>query len=246
MINIKRRRLLLAAGAAGAVAVAGITTAAIGAGGPADKVVAAGGYAETATFAEDTDVTLLTTKFKTSKPTDLMIHTSAECSIGTKFERGGKLSENVAGGNVQVWLELDGKVVPIQAVSSPPQDGSDPPAGDKEKDSVTFCHRDEGYEKADNNIECQETPLPLPAGDQCEFEKWFQNTKSANSFNWVKLNSGAGDHVLEMKGRLTTDEESSAGDLSEATAAVGNRFMIVEPTKMGVNSAILDVGTTTQ
>lgn len=217
---------------------------------PADKVVASG--AKLARVDEGTNQTILEAKIKSSKPSDLMIHVSAECAVETRHFRDGKMTNNEAEGTSRLWVEIDGKIVPIQSASAPPQDPAAQPSGD-ENDKVTFCHRSEGYDKADGNPLCiEETPgdpdalpVPIPPTDAqgCETEEWFQNTKSANAFNWVRLNVGSGDHVVRLKADVSELAGSDTpGEVSEAQAYIGNRTMIIEPTKMANDTLVIPIG----
>ena len=212
---------------------------------PADKVVAAGDALTDVT--EGNAQTILSARIKSSKPSDLMMHVAAECSVRTEFTRDGKVSNNTADGYARIWIEIGGKIVPIQSASEPPQDPAAQPSG-TEEDKVTFCRRTEGYEKTDNNTACVgEAPTPIPTVpvpvQNCEREEWFQETKTANAFNWVRLNVGNGEHLIEVKADVVDTETASAGDTSEATATIGNRSLIVEPTKMSNDTLILTEGT---
>ena len=240
----KRRKIVALAAAAACVPAALIGQSAIATHTPADKVVAAGGKTEvfSANGTNQVGAELLRVRLKTSKPTDLMMHVSAECEVFTQHTRDGKTSINQAAGSARLWLEFDGKIVPIQSASEPPQDPAAQPSGD-ESDKVTFCEREEEYNKTDNSLVCLEPAPPAPLPNQCEFESWFQRTKSANAFNWVRLNAGSGEHTIVLRGDVITSNSSSAGDLSDVRAAVGNRTLIVEPTKMSNDTLILTAGT---
>jgi hypothetical protein len=199
---------------------------------PADKAVAAGSHVQTVT--PNGEVKILSATFKTSKPEDLLISVSAECSILTDVVIAGNPTPGAkdnqsASGDVRVYLTLDGKVVPITDTSAPPQDPSANGNGDKVKDSATFCDRVfrrtvGDSENPQNGIDSSEDYL---------------STKSANAFNWVRLNSGAGDHELDVWADFTTDATSN----SNADAYIGNRTLIVEPTRLANNAVISDTGT---
>lgn len=243
MLKSRKSRLVALVCAAAAALVAVIGQQAIATHTPADKVVAAG--SKTEVFAEkdaaQTGVELLRVRLKTSKPTDLMMHVSAECEVFTSHTRDGKTSFNEADGSVRLWLEFDGKIVPIQSVSQPPQDPAAQPSGD-ESDKVTFCRRQEEFSKTDNSALCLAETPPAPAVNQCEFEEWFQRVKTANAFNWVRLNAGSGEHTIILRGDITATANSSAQDVSDVRAAVGNRTLIVEPTKMSNDTLVLPAG----
>jgi hypothetical protein len=67
----------------------------------------------------------------------------------------------------------------------------------------------------------------------------YQLTKQSNGFNWMALNVGAATHLIEVKALLTI---ANSGDAT-ATAAVGNRTLIVEPVHAAVNEAVTDLAT---
>src|SRR3712207_5147961 len=141
LFKSKRARLVGIACASVAVtgmAAGGYAVAQSG-GTPANKVVAAG--SKRVVVAPGTNVTLMTATFKTSKPTDLMIHTALECSIFTRLVTNNSNTTATAGSRVRVWVELDGKIVRIESISTPPQDPAAQPAGD-ESDKATFCDRE--------------------------------------------------------------------------------------------------------
>ena len=230
----------LACAAVAAVPVAVAVTSATATHTPADKVVASGDSLTVVNEGENQ--TILTATIKSSKPSDLMMHVSAECAVETTHMRDGKTSTNEAQGTARLWLEIDGKIVPIMSSSAPPQDPAQQPGG-TEEDKVTFCHREEGFSKTDNNVLCTaENPLP-PLTNQCETEEWFQNTKTANAFNWVRLNVGSGTHTIRLKADVVEESGASTGDASTAQAYIGNRSLIVEPTKMSNDTLVLTDGT---
>src|SRR4051812_33368924 len=126
MLSVSRRSVLVAGAMVGTavVAVPAALAATSGGGTPANKAVAAG--AKTEAIAPGSEVTLMSATFKTSKPEDLLISVSAECSILTDvvIEGGPNATAETssARGLVRVWVEVDGKIVPIQDTSTPPQD----------------------------------------------------------------------------------------------------------------------------
>ena len=225
-------RVVIAAGLAGTMAVAVPMALGASSAQPANKAVAAGSHVQTITT--NGEQKILSATFKTSKPEDLLISVSAECSILTDViiagnPTPGAKDDQSASGDVRVYLKLDGKVVPIEDTSTPPQDPSANGNGDKVKDSATFCDRVfrrtvGDSENPQNGIDSSEDYL---------------STKSANAFNWVRLNAGAGDHELDVFAVFTTDATSA----SNADAYIGNRTLIVEPTKLANNAVISDNGT---
>jgi hypothetical protein len=215
MFAARRRTVaLLAVIAALSAALLMVATGAFaGSGEPADKVVAAGD--STIVMAPKSGATLLSAKMTTSKPTDISLAVSLECSILTTVENVGTSTAS-ATGQVRVWTEVDGQIVPIQSISSPPQE-TPPPGG--EADKVVFCERSHKVE----TISLTNT----------ETIKQFQATKNADAFNWLRLNVGAGEHKITVKADLNSEAVNGT-----AEAVVGNRTLIVEPSKMA-NSAVI-------
>ncbi|HEX2057627.1 MAG TPA: hypothetical protein VHI71_04580, partial [Actinomycetota bacterium] len=108
---------------------------------PADKPFAAA--SKVVRFSPGTNVTLLTATVKNSKPTDMILQLSMECSIITDnvilgSDQPGASESSLTEGTVRAWIEVDGQVVPIISQSSPPQP---PPPPGNETDKVTFCNR---------------------------------------------------------------------------------------------------------
>lgn len=60
------------------------------------------------------------------------------------------------------------------------------------------------------------------------------STRQANAFNWLALNIGSGVHTLDVKAELTQE----ATDRAVAEAVIGNRTVIVEPTKLANDATI--------
>lgn len=228
-----RPRVWVAAAAAGLAGGYFVTqTLAAGGGMPANKAVAAGGKVKTIT--QDGVEELMSATFKTSKPEDLLISVSAECSILTDVvipgsTTGGATQTANARGAVRIWVTLDGKIVPIQDVSAPPQDPASNGNGD-DTDKVTFCDR-----LHERTVTDREDPE-----DGIDGSRDYLDTKSANAFNWVRLNAGSGSHVLKVFGEFTT---TAVGTGSNAKAYVGNRSLVIEPTKLANDAVIAQNGT---
>ncbi len=226
MFKSQRARLVgLGCALVALAAAAGGYAIAAGSGVPADKVVAAS--SKRVVFGPGTNQTLMTATMRTSKPTDIMIHTALECSIFTRLVTDNDNNSSTAGSNIRVWIEVDGKVVPLQQVSSPPQNGTVPEAGN-DTDKITFCDRT--YQRT---VTDDESPL-----DGIDREDDYIRTKSAHGFNWVKMNLGSGIHRIVVKADLS---ETTAGE-AEAEAEIGNRTLVVEPTKMANDAVIAEDG----
>ena len=228
MLALSRRNALAGAliGVVGITVPVAVAAEGGGGGSPANKAVAAG--STTVRVAPGEAVTLLTATFKTSKTTDLLMSVAMECSILTQLTTNNANLAATAEAGVRAWLEIDGKIVPIQSTSTPPQDGAEPESG-AEKDKVTFCDR--VYSRT---VEDQEDPA-----DGVDQESDYLRTKSAHAFNWVRLNAGSGEHVV----RLVADLRTAATESATAEAIVGNRTLIIEPTKMANSAVIGDEGT---
>jgi amino acid transporter len=208
------------------VAVAAVflvfATGAFSGSSPADKVVGAGDNM-VVMAGPQTNATLLTAYMKTSKPTDLVLNVSLECTIETTVTNVGSSTE-LAQGQVRVWTEVDGQVVPITSISDPPQ--NTPTGGTVASDSAVFCERvhEVNFMPDTNN----------------EMISQFQKTKNANAFNWLRFNVGAGDHTISVKADLNLGPNTA---MASSRALVGNRTLVVTPTKMANNAVISNPGT---
>jgi len=221
-----RSKLAAAIGVGVLASTAAVAIAATSGPTPANKAVASS--SKMAVFAPGQNVELMRATLRTSKPEDLILQVSAECSILTQLVTGStgqSTSSAEAQGQVRVWVEVDGKRVALQSVSQPPQDPQDQPAGD-DTDKVTFCDRIYGRSVTD-----RENPL-----DGTDEINDYIRTKSANAFNWVRLNAGAGIHQVVVKADLTTSATGDPGTTAEAY--VGNRSLVIEPTKLA-NDAVI-------
>lgn len=117
----------------------------------------------------------------------------------------------------------------MQSTSTPPQDPGAQPAGD-ESDKVTFCDQVHQRSVTDNESD----------KDGTDGSTDYLRTKSSAAFNWVRLNAGSGDHTLVVKADLILDQATAD---SSAQAVVGNRTLVIEPTKLANNAVIGDTGT---
>lgn len=205
-----------------------------GTGIPADKATAAGSKRVVA--GPDQVVRILSAKMKTSKPTDLILQLTMECSIFTRLTTANDSASATAAGTVKSWITIDGVVVPVESASQPPQD---PPLGgiaplpgpdvDAPNDGATMCHRTYHRTVTDG-----EDPA-----DGIDTEDDYIRTKSAHGFNWLRQNTGSGEHLIEVWAVL---DQETAGDAT-ATVEIGNRTLIIEPTKMANDAVIAENGT---
>ena len=201
-----KQRLLLCAVTTALVAVLAMGPLAQATHEPANKTSAAG--SETEIVGANNDVLLMSERVKTSKPEDLILQVTAECSIVTDITTTGTDMQE-ARGQVRVYVTIDGAPVPVSAE-------------DTDNGRVVFCDR----------LERRETSLG--SDDQSDTIRTFQNTRNANGFNWMALNVGSGVHTIEVRAEFQTNQTSSA----DAEAVVGNRTLIVEPTKAANDEAV--------
>ena len=225
MLKSKRALTALALTAAVPAAFFGSQAVAGSGGTPADKVVAAG--SKRVVVGPGQNVTLMTATMKTSKPTDVMIHTALECSILTALVTNNDNPSSSATNTVRVWVEVDNRIVSITQQSQPPQNGTIPPAGN-DSDKVTFCNRTYSRTMTDD-----EDPL-----DGIDQEDDYIATKSSHGFNWVQMNLGSGIHTIAVKAEF--EQGTTGGGRTEAE--IGNRTLIVEPTKMANDAVIQENG----
>ncbi|MBW3614364.1 MAG: hypothetical protein KY439_03525 [Actinobacteria bacterium] len=160
----------------------------------------------------------------------MILQVSMECSIVTdnvilsSSARGRR--EGTDGGHRQ-GLDRDRRPhLPIVSQSRPPQ--PPPPPGD-ETDKVTFCNR-----VFNRTVQDAEDPE-----DGYDRSRDYLATKSANAFNWVRLNMGSGVHEIKLYADLS--HFATAG--STASAFVGNRSMIGQPGKFSNDATINEGGT---
>lgn len=196
---------------------------------PADKPFAAA--SKTIKFSPGSRVPLLSATVRNAKSTDLILQVSMECSIITDnvilgSSVPGAQESAATEGTVRSWIEIDDTIVPIISSSSPPQ--NPPPPGD-ETDKVTFCNR-----VFNRTVQDAEDPQ-----DGYDRSRDYIETKTANAFNWVRLNMGSGTHTIKLYADLS--HFSTTG--SSASAFVGNRSMIGIPGKFANDATISDGGT---
>lgn len=197
---------------------------------PADKPFAAA--SKTIRTGPAERIELLSATVKNSKPADMVFQVSLECALVTDTILLGSSTPGAgdstrAAGAVRVWIEVDDQIVPIISSSTPPQDGSTPPAGD-ESDKVTFCNR-----VFERTAQDKEDPQ-----DGYDYSRDYLATKSSNSFNWVRLNMGSGVHTI----KLFADIDTEATGSSAADAYIGNRSLIGIPGKFANDATITESG----
>lgn len=193
---------------------------------PADKLFAAA--SKTTRFSPGTDVTLMAAKVRNSKPTDVILQVSMECSIITDnvilgSDAPGAQESAMTEGTVRVWVEVDNAIVPVISSSAPPQPA--PPPGDN-TDKVTFCNR-----VFNRTVQDAEDPQ-----DGYDRSRDYIETKTANSFNWIRLNMQSGIHTVVVKADLS--HFSTTG--SSASAFVGNRSLVGIPGKFANDATVTE------
>lgn len=205
-----RKRLLAPVVLTAAIAVIVTGPGALATHEPADKASAAG--SETEVFGANNVVTILSEQVKTAKPTDLILGVTLECSITTDVTTIGS-DDQTAFGQVRVWVEIDGN--PVRVSSE-----------DTDQGRVIFCNRT--YQRQTS----------LGGDDEQDSIRTFMDTRSANAFNWMALDTGSATHTIEVKAELTTESTSRAS----ARAVIGNRTLIVEPTKATNDEQVTAIG----
>lgn len=195
---------------------------------PADKPFAAA--SKTVRFSPGTKVPLLSATVRNAKPTDLILQVTMECSIITDnvilgSDQPGAQESALTEGTVRAWIEVDGQIVPIISSSSP---GQGAPAAGDDTDKVTFCNR-----VFNRTVQDAEDPQ-----DGYDRSRDYIETKTANGFNWIRLNVGSGVHTIALYGDLAHAATSG----SNASAYVGNRSMIGIPGKFANDATISEAG----
>ena len=217
-------RAIIAAGLAATVGVAIPTIAATGGGGtPANKAVASGSHR--VIVPANAPQPIMTATFRTSKPEDLLLTVSLECTILQTLNTNNDNPTGEDQAHLSIWIQDEnGKVVPISDTSAPPQDPANSGNGTIADDSVTFCDRTYGRTVTDD-----EDPM-----DGIDSISDYINTKSSHAFTWVRLNAGSGVHTYTVFADLTA---SATGDPSNSSDAnIGNRTLVIEPTKLANNA----------
>jgi hypothetical protein len=225
-----KKSLLLAALIVGVVSVVMNPLAATGSHEPADKASAAASDIDTIGDGEET---ILSQTMRVSSESDLILQSTAECSILTSLltpgdPNPGATHSTGAFGQVESWIEIDGERVPVATDD----------AGDGE---VVFCNRAYARTVSDG-----EDPQ-----DGIDEEDDFIRTRAANGFNWMAFNvgkeydkpnvpAGSGNNIVEIvqKARYTKNPQECPTREADnalttygqtcADAFVGSRTLIAE------------------
>lgn len=204
---------------------------------PANKGAAAGSDLDTI----GQDDLLLSETMRVSSPEDLIIAVTAECSILTELITGGTGDQGAtdsatAFGSVRLRVEIDGKEVPVSANDG--TGGEDDAADDDDEiGEVTFCNR--AYSRT---VTDEEDPQ-----DGLDEEHDYIDTRTANAFNWIALDTGVnydspanGNNIITVE--LFADYDVSTQGDAVADAFVGSRTMIIEPIKLSIHEQVGDDG----
>jgi hypothetical protein len=237
---------------AGAFAVVVSGPAAVATHEPADKTAATASDIDT--LGQEQEVILQET-MRVSSTSDLILSTSAECSILTALNTvGGEdadTEQDGAFGQVKLFIEIDGTRVPVAT-----NDTAEDQFGD-DFGKVVFCNR--AYQRTVTDAEENEGVGGNPDGDGLDSEDDFIRTRNANAFNWMAFNVGTaydkpynGNNIVDVKlfaqyDRKTTEDGAlganscqEEGELAQADDAlapygktcadafVGSRSLIVE------------------
>jgi hypothetical protein len=176
---------------------------------PANKAAAAGsGFRYLGTAADPLAPTaILDTFIRTGGPEDVVIQVALECSLltdvfsTTKDEHPeGYTAIGKAEAHVVVWVAVDGVPVTISA--------------DDEDGKVTFCDRVHQQELRDIDDSTGNFTV-----------RQFQETMTANAFNWVALDLGSAIHHVQVFATIEADNTEG----SFAQGAIAKRTLIVEP-----------------
>jgi hypothetical protein len=195
---------------------------------PADKVAATADLDDVAFVANANDVPLLSETFRTSKPTDLILQVSAECSIITDVATDGNDSQ-MAGGRLKFYMTIQtGTAAPILIGVTETATGTTTPGMAGDDGRVVFCNQ-----KYQRDI----TKLGDSDADDARI-RTFLETRQANAFNWVHLNAGNGVHTV----RLFADyDEAETSPDATARGVVGRRTLVIEPVKAKNDEQVTEV-----
>ena len=207
---------------------------------PADKMAAAGSDLKQV----DDATPILSETMRVSSTSDLILQTTVECSILTRLVTGeGATAQNdsaFAFGSVKLWIEVDGKRVPVGQGDAIAPDADDPGTDENDEGEATFCNR--AYDRTVDDSE---------NGDGVDTEDDYIRTRTANAFNWVAFDAGkaydvGNDNIVTVRLMADFDERPSscgadgqadgtelsglAANADCADAFVGSRTLIVEPT----------------
>ena len=210
---------------------------------------------------ERTEVILAQGRAKYNNPTDLRISVTSECALWTNTATTGD-DDSESKARVEVWVTIDGKVVPVSTTDTAADNSSVDPNDQAGAGKVVFCNRaarmkTENIESLPRDPTCVDDPQ-TPA-DECVVAdpddeddiliRSYNRSRSANAFNWGAMDigrtyddavtvNGKGTLEFQVHARLAaqvadTDTTDNNGvDSPAALAAVGKRTLFIEPVKM--------------
>lgn len=150
--------------------------------------------------------TILATEIKAGGPQDVVIQVALECSLLTDVysttlddHPEGYTAIGRAEAHVDIQVLLDGAPVTLNG---------------EDDGSVTFCDRVHQQEIRDIDEDTGNFTI-----------RQFQQTMSANAFNWVALDLGSGLHTIEVVATIVAANTEG----SFAQGAIEKRTLIVEP-----------------
>jgi len=191
-------------------------------------------------------VTIVSGIVKTSAPSDLIVSHNQECAIHTGLNLDFDNQDVTSAIRENVRLVIDGNIVPA-SYGDPITENEDGTFGVDGEGDVTFCgrayHIDTNIITAISEL-CTGTELCTDA-DDLFFDSYIR-TKQSHSWDWIVLDVGAGEHLLEIQaiteknldGMKTGSEKSKgkavdAGDDSVDTILeIGKRNLIVVEDKL--------------
>lgn len=191
---------------------------------PANKVVADASIDDIEFVTPEQDVPILRQKLRTSRPADLLLQVSSECSIVTDVVTNGNES-SAARGKLSYYLEIatEGgatRRVGVQETSGPANTG-----GEDDDGEVIFCDRTYGRD-VENLGETNTDDARI---------RTYMDTRNANAFNWLAFNVGSGVHTVTLYANydnaLAEDSEFTTNSDSSSQGVVGRRTLIIEPVR---------------
>lgn len=203
------QKTLLAIIAAAVVAVGLSVNFATATHQPADKAQASASDIDRVDGADDRDLILQET-MKVSSTSDLILQTTAECSILTSlYTAGGPEATNETDGSfgqVKLWIEIDGKRVPVSTNDTTTNEQGD----EDDLGEIVFCNRAYQRTVTDNEQNEDGTTPPEEGGlrDGLDSEDDFIRTRTSNGFNWMAFDVGKvyddaavsnGNNIVEVK-----------------------------------------------
>ena len=208
---------------------------------PAMKAAVMGSDVDKLEEGENVATLLLSDRMRVSSPEDIILQTTAECTILTELITGGTTEQgatdtSTAYGSVRLWVTLDGTRVPV-ATDDLAEDGTgeqDNSTGDVGE--VTFCNRTYSRTVTDD-----ESPQ-----DGLDEEHDYIRTRTANAFNWVALDTGVlydsptnGNNIIDVQ--LWAEYDTTEAGRAVADAFVGSRTLIAEPIRVTVHEQVAPV-----